>query len=171
MSWGTVYLNVMGRNVCARFKWSYFSLHMFVLSGPVASQPVCSPDALLPDQRSLTRHRHCRQVHWCWSCHRGCGRFWSWYWNRFRQPHYRLRQVESISSSNWKRLNECSICSHISKDAQRPAFKVFRGIFEKHDGWLPLKPVSPGRPPNPSEVSVLRSPKNLRPQEKAVVSC
>lgn len=64
------------------------------LLGPVASQPVCSPDPLLPDQRCLPGHRHCRQVHWCWCCHSGCGRLRSWNWNSVRQPYHWLCQVE-----------------------------------------------------------------------------
>lgn len=64
------------------------------LPGPVAIQPVCSHDPLLPDQRCLPGHRHCRQVHWCWCCHSGCGWLRSWNWNSVRQPHHWLCQVE-----------------------------------------------------------------------------
>lgn len=72
---------------------------MFSLSGPVASRPVSGPDALLPDQRSLTRHRHRCQVHWCWSRHSGRCWLWSRYRNRFRQPHHWLCQVKFFTAS------------------------------------------------------------------------
>lgn len=61
--------------------------------GPAASQPVCPPKPVLPDQRRLPGHRHRRQVHWCRCCHSGCGRLRGWNRNRVRQPHHRLRQV------------------------------------------------------------------------------
>lgn len=81
-------------NATSALVWS--TVVVSSLSGSVASQPICSPDALLPDQRNLSGHRHCRQVHRCWSCHSGCGRLRSWNRNSVRQPHHWLCQVEFL---------------------------------------------------------------------------
>lgn len=80
-------------------------------SGPVASQPVCTRDTRLPDQRRLPGHRHRRQVHWCRSCHSRSGRLRSWYWNSVRQPHHWLRQVTTLVSHTFPTGTFISTCS------------------------------------------------------------